>query len=347
MHQAVVRSRPEEVRLEGRFGQGEDGAVDLGAGVVLGDRTAGGLEGGRVVAGEIGGDRFPGGALVGGAEDDVRGGVEGVRVVGRKQRRRRPVEPVAEVFGAPAGVLLWPYCYIAQLADGVVVAGEQALVAAGVDNIRVVGADGDVARFAPADLVPLGDGDRVVIGAAGDAHGRVVLLGAVDAVGRPGVCRDVVHLGGRLVVEGRPGEAAVEGDGAAAVVAQDHALRVGGVDPEVVVVAVGRGDLMEGGAAVDGAPHFDVQAPDGIRVLRVGREVGVVPGALAEVAVLVEALPGLAAVVGAEDAPLLVLDQGPNAVGLGGGDGDADLALDPLGHAGLVGKVGPGFAAVG
>ncbi len=261
--------------------------------------------------------------------------------------RRGPVEAVPEVLGAPAGVGLGPDRDVAQLASGVVVAGQEALVAAGVDDVRVVRSNRDVAGLATADFVPLRQGDGVVVGAAGHAHRGVVLLGAVDAVGRPGVDRDVVELSGGLVVEGGPGEATVEGDGAAAVVPEDHPLGIRGVDPEVVVVAVGRRYLLEGLTAVDGAKQLDVEAPDRVRVLGIGAEVGVVPGALAEVALLVQALPGLAAVVGAEDAALLVLHDRPDAAGLGGGGGDPDLALDPLRHPGLVRKVGPGVTAVG
>src|SRR3712207_7417829 len=52
----------------------------------------------------------------------------------------------------------------------------------------------------------------------------------------------------------------------------DHAPRVLGVDPEVVVVAVRRGDLHERGAGVARPPHTEVQHVDGVRVDRLDRK---------------------------------------------------------------------------
>src|SRR5690606_31268576 len=107
----------------------------------------------------------------------------------------------------------------------------------------------------------------------------VVLLGAEDVVVRPVVDGDVVELRRRLVVDGGEGGAAVERDVGAAVVALDHALVVTRVDPDVVVVAVGRGDRVEGAPAVVGAMQVQVVHIDRLGVHRVGGDVGVVPGA--------------------------------------------------------------------
>ena len=45
---------------------------------------------------------------------------------------------------------------------------------------------------------------------------------------------DVIELRGRILLAG-PGLAAVDGDVAAAVVAVDHALRIVGGDPQIVI----------------------------------------------------------------------------------------------------------------
>src|SRR5262249_4754624 len=73
----------------------------------------------------------------------------------------------------------------------------------------------------------------------------------------------------------------------------------------------------------------------------------VVPGPLPQVGVLVEPLPGLAAVVGAKHAAVLGLDDRPDAVGVHRRDGNADDADGRLGQAGLARDLLPGVAAVG
>src|SRR5262249_26856840 len=123
------------------------------------------------------------------------------------------------------------------------------------------------------------------------------------------------------------------------VVALDHAARVLRVYPEVVIVAVGNGNVVEGLAAVMRAEELDVEHPDGLRILWVGDDVHVVPGTLAQLALLAKPLPGGAAVVG--------LDDGVDAAGARGGGTDADLAKDAFGQSLVVREVGPGVAAVG
>src|SRR5438094_5868509 len=51
---------------------------------------------------------------------------------------------------------------------------------------------------------------------------------------------DVIELRRGLVVLRAPGLAPVNADGGAAVVAVDHALRVGGIDPQAVMITVDR-----------------------------------------------------------------------------------------------------------
>ena len=88
------------------------------------------------------------------------------------------------------------------------------------------------------------------MGLAGYTHGGIVLLGTVDSIGELGIGGHVVELGRGLVVDGGPGVAAVEGHAGPAVVALYHSLGVVGVNPQVVVVTVGCGDLGKGETAV-------------------------------------------------------------------------------------------------
>src|SRR5262249_60645882 len=71
VHEAVVAAGPEQTLGDVRLGQREDGAVDLDAGVVAGDRTAGPLLLGLVVARQVRACRLPRLAAVGRLEQDV------------------------------------------------------------------------------------------------------------------------------------------------------------------------------------------------------------------------------------------------------------------------------------
>src|SRR5262249_32277346 len=133
----------------------------------------------------------------------------------------------------------------------------------------------------------------------------------------------------------------------APVVALDHAAGIAGGDPEVVVVAVGRGDLGEGAPAGGRLPHLQVGHVDRVGVDRVGGDGAVVRGPMDEVAVVGDQLPRPAAVVRAVEPRLLGLDDGPDTVAAGRGHADPDLALDPPRQPGIVAEVRPGVAPVG
>ena len=62
---------------------------------------------------------------------------------------------------------------------------------------------------------------------------NAVLLRAEEVIREAIVHGHVIELRGRLVELRRPVLAAIDGDGGAAVVAIDHALRVGWIDPEI------------------------------------------------------------------------------------------------------------------
>ena len=85
--------------------------------------------------------------------------------------------------------------------------------------------------------------------ATGDAHGRIVLLRAVDVVGEIVIDSDAIKLRGRLILFG-PASAAIERNVCAAVVALNHPIRIVGRDPEIVIVAVRHSDVVVGASAI-------------------------------------------------------------------------------------------------
>src|SRR5207249_7235974 len=138
------------------------------------------------------------------------------------------------------------------------------------------------------------------------------------------------------------------GDRHAAVVGAAEAARVVGRDPEIVVVAVGGlRRTGEGLPAVGGAPELHVVHPDGVLVLRVGEDAGVVPRPLAKLPLAVHPRPAVAAVVGAEDPTRIGLHDGEDPLGVGGRDGNPDVADGAGGEAGGPGDLFPGPPRVG
>ena len=223
-----------------------------------------------------------------------------------------------------------------------VVSSQVAGVGPGEDDVGIVGPGRDVAALAAADGVEVVASWAVL---AGDGDGAVVLLGAEHTVGEAVVGDDVIELGGRLIVLARPCLPAVKADVGPAVVAVDYPLVVLGRDPEVVIVAVRNADGGEGPSAVGRLVEPHVEHVDGVRVLGIGVDVCVVPRPLAQRAIVVGACPALSGVVGAKDAAVVGLDDGPDAVAASGRRGDVDLALDAVGQP--VGEFLPGVAAVG
>jgi hypothetical protein len=95
-----------------------------------------------------------------------------------------------------------------------------------------------------------------------------------------------------------PGLSSVERNVCAAVVGLDHVERVVGIEPQVVVISVRNLDaLVEGLSPVHRLEEVDVQAVHGVLVRGVGVDMNVVPGALPQVRVPVDAPEGIASVV--------------------------------------------------
>jgi len=113
-------------------------------------------------------------------------------------------------------------------------------VGAGVNDVRIARVNGNVTALASAHGIPVAAVDVTAVAGGGDTDGRIVLLRAIDAVREIVVGSHVVELRRRLIILRGPILAAVDGNGCAAVIAVDDAIGIAGIDPETVVVAVGR-----------------------------------------------------------------------------------------------------------
>ncbi len=228
---------------------------------------------------------------------------------------------------------------------------------AAVDDVGVERVGRGVAVFVDADGPPLAEGDPAVVAPARDAGRAALLLAAVEAIGEGVVGRDMVELGGRLVVPRAPGLAAVDGDHRALVAGVEDDGGVSRVDPEVLVIVAARGALEspEGLPAVCRFPGDGRSDEDRVGIGRVDGQARQVAAADAGGGACVgKARPGGPGVVGTvEGRAAGEGDRGVDAAGIGRGKAKVDLN-DRLGLRRRRGGVGgeemelaPGRAAVG
>ena len=337
MQQAIIAARPDYAWLMRRFSQGIDRGVMLRANSIAIDRPAGGFQGIGVGSRQVGADLLPALPLVSGFEDLAAADIDGVAVVRREDDRISPGEAVFVGLRAQASRAARPSGHQADLLDAMIVA-LQAVAAAGraangadEDDIGVIGMHSDITALARADDVAIFPSDGGIAAAAGHAQAGVVLLRPIHIVGLMTVEIEMVDLRCGLVVYARPGKPAIQGDASAAIVAMDHDAVVARMDPQVMVIAVGRGDLSEVMPAIGRFPEVQVVDVNRIGIDGVGGQVHIIPGARDKAVVLAADDPALAIIIAAIDAAIgLVLDDGPEAPGLRWGGCQADLAHQPL-----------------
>ncbi len=134
--QAVVGAGPDGVHVFGRGRDGENGRVDFGAVLILGDGAAGIAQRFRIGAGQIGADHLPGLALIGGLPEMLRRGVENVRIDGIEDDGEGPLPALLERAGRHAGEEQRVHLHVAHVAGVAIVTGEQRALAAGIEECR-------------------------------------------------------------------------------------------------------------------------------------------------------------------------------------------------------------------
>src|SRR5215470_707825 len=116
----------------------------------------------------------------------------------------------------------------------------------------------DVTCLPSSDGIPIRTINESLIAAGGNGDGAVVLLSTVDVVGRAVVSNHVVELRGRLIILTAPGFSGIEGDCHTTIIGANHAAGISGIDPETVVVAVWKLELIKGAASIGGAIRIHV-----------------------------------------------------------------------------------------
>ena len=200
VHPAVVRAGPDRVDVLPRRREREHHRVGFDAGLVLGDRAARRLHRLRIRARQVRADALPALAVVGGAPDVLRRGVEHLRIDRREHDRVGPLEAFLDVDrGIPHRVVRIDVDR-ALLAGLAIEAAQVAAVAAGEEHVEVFRIGRDVAALAAADRVEdrrQAALARAGVGLAADAGRAVVLLRAADVIRHVLGREHVVELPGR------------------------------------------------------------------------------------------------------------------------------------------------------
>ena len=164
----------------------------------------------------------------------------------------------------------------------------------------------------------------------GDTDSGIVLLSCVEPIGELLVNGDPIEFSGGLVVLFGPGLSAVEADSSPAVIALNHNIRIMGVDPQSVVIAMGYSNRgVEIFSAIYGLVKADITGIEGVLISGVGSKVRVVPATLAQFMIPIDTRPGLATIIRTVEAAFFFfccLNNRPNAVGVGRRDGQANSA---------------------
>src|SRR5262249_56633957 len=128
---------------------------------------------GDVAARQVRCERFRTTRRVRGTKGDVGGGIEQMRVVWGEEDRVRPLEAIFEIPGAPAAVGFGPDRDNAHLPAAVIIAQQypppprRTADCPRVDNIRVLGMDGNVAALRTPSGIAVAPENGPFVGTAG------------------------------------------------------------------------------------------------------------------------------------------------------------------------------------
>ena len=183
------------------------------------------------------------------------------------------------------------------------------------------------------------------------AHpGAVVLQAAIDVIGVRVVHADVIELRDRQVHLVLPARSAIFAAPQTAIIARIHNVRIRRIDPDVVKIAVRRvGHHAETLPAIHAEQQNKIGLENLVLIFGIDDQIGEIKRPPHHELAGIQPLPGLAAVIGAEQRAVLAFDLGIHHLRLARRHRDCDSALR-LGGKALavgVGQFRPVHAAVG
>src|SRR5215831_16371606 len=151
----------------------------------------------------------------------------------RKHQRRDPLKTMRQIDGAVTGVIDWHRTDVLYFLFVFVVAVDQAFIVR-IDDVPVARVRYDEPAFTATSLKPILPANHSRVRAARNADIRIVLLRAVNVVGKRIVHSHVVKLRSGLVVLRGPVFAAISGNANAAITGIRDSVRVRWIDPKSV-----------------------------------------------------------------------------------------------------------------
>src|SRR4029077_8413503 len=283
-----------------------------------------------VVPGEVGTNRIPASSAVSTLENHFAGGIKHIGVVGRNHDWFSPSQTIFHIFDAMARVIDGPDRDVLGLHRALVPPTHQASACTCIDDVGIAWIRHNVSALAASHIVPMLPADVAIVRPASNRDCRVVLLCAVNLIEELIVGGNVVELRRGLVVLRRPTLAPIHRDRGTAVVAVDHALRIGGVNPQFVVIAMRSRQKLHAFAPITRAEQPSVQHVNGVNAFGISKNVSKVPGPLGETLIAVDLRPTISTIIRAiEPAALLGFYQGIYTIGIAPGHGNPNSPHEP------------------
>ncbi len=231
----------------------------------------------------------------------------------RKYDRLCPLEAVFLVGRRCANGIDGPWRHVLSFFRAMVIARDLAAIRTGIDNLGIARIRRNVAALTSAYGVPA-CAVNTARRCAGNRHRRVVLLRSIEVIRETVVSDHVIELRRRLVPLIRPTCAAVGAYVGSAVIRFNHAVRIIGINPQAMIVAVRHANRAKSFSAVVGAIHSRVQHINAVGVAWIGKNMRVIKRALPILAIAIRQRPCIAAIIGAEQAAFIRFHQRPNAI---------------------------------
>ena len=346
MNKTIVAAGPEQVFFQGRLRCGKNGAVHFHAGIILGDRTAAGTLPFLIVGGKVAAQGRPGSAFIFGSEEYVSAGIELFGIVGREEDREVPLKPVFGYIGAGSQRVIGPYAHRPVFAGPVIEPGEVAAVVAAVNDIRVQRIGHHVTALRSGGSLPFVLGDLSAVATRQDTDGGIILLRSKYAIRIMVVRTHPVELRRRLVHIRAPVVAAIKAHLCAAVVGNDHTVAIGGVDPEIVVIAMRRVDVAERFTAIGAFQKVYIEYVHDVLVFRIGEYLGIIPGTLADIVITALQGPVFTSVVTHVQSAIFILEQRIHFIGVGRTNGYPHNTPGAFGQSLMGGNILPGLTSI-